>query len=219
MKKLAIISVLLIALVIGALGGFYISMPPSRLVVSCTSDASPLPASWACAYVRVFGGLDPNEQIDGDANISIFAFTMNGYGLESDAYGFSDERTLALLKFFIDEGVDFEAPHDNSLTPLHAAVLMKLEPVLELLVENGAPLNVVIDDGEHLFDGMTPLDMALFLRGAANQRGEDENVRALTALIDTLEEAGAQPSAEHIEARGALHAQGLDGDIGHSHFR
>jgi len=64
------------------------------------------------------------------------------------------ERELAACKMLLDLGADVNAVNDAGNTALHAAAHMRDEPLIQLLVDHGAKLNVKNRDGE------TPLAIA-----------------------------------------------------------
>ena len=99
-----------------------------------------------------------------------------------------EKRHLETIKVLIELGVDVNAVGENGWTALHGAAYMGLDPAIQLLVENGAKMNIIDRFGQ------TPLSIAqgivtVGLGNAANRR--PRNVRRDTA--DLLRRLGATP--------------------------
>ncbi len=69
-----------------------------------------------------------------------------------------NQASLAVAKELIKNGADVNHGADNGFTPLHEAAMRGSKEITELLIENGAEVNIRISSGS--YKGKTPLDLA-----------------------------------------------------------
>lgn len=90
----------------------------------------------------------------------------------------SDDVALAVARLAFEHGADVAARNEGGQTALHLAVMRGSEPIVELLVNQGAEIGV--EDGS----GATPLDLAT--------SGRWENA----SMAELLRRLGAVDSAQ-----------------------
>lgn len=185
-----IILIALATVVVSVLGvaGFFASvltaLGPGEAVLACTTDSYRVTGSVACWWAKGPANIDPNEPaIDGD-EMTVFMFTVNGFGLESGlAPDEHDDRVLDLLEHWSSD-VDWTITDQLGLTPLHAAVLHNDPVLVRALLDMGAPEDLVAGDATETFDGLTPAELVEVLREqTVGTEFDDESARTRRAEI------------------------------------
>jgi hypothetical protein len=109
----------------------------------------PFSRSWCRHYLFAFRGTPEDiESLHRDIGAS---FVVQGQS--------SAQEREEVLRFLIAKGLDVNRIDRHKLTPLHAAVLANSVPEVQLLLRNGARLNVT----DERF-GLTPPELALKLQ-------------------------------------------------------
>jgi len=93
-------------------------------------------------------GLNVNIITEGD-NWNMLHFSLEGTGSEPD---------LKLIKYLIKIGVDVNAREVNLWTPLHFAARRKSTDAMKLLIDAGAEVDAVNDEG------LTPLQLTISVK-------------------------------------------------------
>src|SRR5262245_28376439 len=126
-------------------------------------------------------GADPTtEQKNHITGLMLAAGLGRGLGVFADEYS-TEAQQLEAVKVLLDRHVDLNAVNDAGQTALHFAAL-SMDSVVELLVKNGAKLEVTDRQGR------TPLDMANG-KGGPGRAGQAASPRLST--MELLRKLGA----------------------------
>jgi ankyrin repeat protein len=106
------------------------------------------------------------------------------------SHEYSEKETLDVMKMLIDMGADVNASDDRKVTALHGAAYKAANGAIQLLVEQGA--NLELRDNGHVgafgntvADGLTALDWAMGVPiGASSGIYHPESVELLTKLME-----------------------------------
>jgi len=188
------ILVLVVAVTVFTLGaiGFMISVVssfvPADAVLACTTDSYRVSRALSCWWAKGPADIDPNAPVFDD-EMTVFMFTLNGYGLESGLdLADHNARVLDLLGHWSDD-VDWSLTDQLGLTPLHAAVLHNDPDLVAALLEMGAPEDLTAGDAMDTFAGLTPAEMVEALhthtRGSETMDTPEQNARR-QAIADHL---------------------------------
>jgi hypothetical protein len=148
------------------------SLAPVNAVLACVTDSYQIPRPVACWWVKGPAGIDPNQATSVDDDMTVFMFTLNGYGLESGLDPAEhDARVLDLLQAWSAD-VNWTATDSLGLTPLHAAVLHNQPVLVSALLAMGAPQDVVAADATSTFANRTPAEMVVAIHTLSSNRDE-----------------------------------------------
>ena len=126
------------------------------------------------------GGADPHlTTTDGTTPLMVAA----GLGRHQAESLVTEPHTLAAVELALEIGADVNAVNDVGNTALHAAAHIKLDPLVQFLVDRGAEVNVTNARGD------TPLQIA------DSYRAGSANVSFRTSTGDLLRSLGAREDA------------------------
>ncbi len=181
----AILSLISLCIYAGALWFLLQTNAAIPVLAYTTDDSYPwVPRSLALYYFKRSGYKPDLDLVRGKP---VLHFVINGYGLTASSHEADTEkaRVSRLAAVLLDRCANPDLSSDG-LTPLHLAVLGNASAIADLLIENGANLDIRISRPASPFDGMTARELADRLA----QRGKD--MQAIRAVLSSPFRAGNQ---------------------------
>ena len=138
----------------------------------------------------VDGGADPNMSLqDGTTPLMVAA----GIGRVQDFFEEEEASALEAVRLAVELGTDVKAANRYGQTALHAAAFTGLDPVVQFLVDKGAPVDAVDQVGQ------TPWSVAEAISPVVNRQG---SLRLHKSTADLLLQLGAtRVTAEDLTPR------------------
>jgi hypothetical protein len=187
MKRTILIAMLVVPVIAWtALLALYGAQSSEALILTCVSEDGRLPQGLACAYLTLVRDPDPNQDTEGRSGQTVFGFTVVGHHQDN-------VRSAALIKHFMDKGIEWNAVHDAPLTPLHVAVLFSQEALAKSFIEAGASHSRAIEAPGKAIHGMNALDFARMLKAKAKETGNALELAKHGRMEEFLMRSGAKP--------------------------
>jgi hypothetical protein len=194
-----VVRVLFILAFVGTTG-LYATASTRTLMLTCISDASSLPSSLACTWLKQIRKPDPNEAITPGLPVTqtSLAFLLANDGTNSSKHD-------ALLQHFVEQGIDWEKPHSGIFSPLFMAIVDRDPGLLQKFLDAGAPPQSKIEAPGKRLHQLNALDFTRMLKTKVSQNDATGEAKILLEMEKILLKAGlvATPAPEPAPASDA----------------
>ena len=136
----------------------------------------PLAHFYRWKQINLGGPMTFSDSIAGDISAPHVLLTASG-----GTGGKCDKEILELLKHYIEHGAPLNYYDSLGYTALHLAVIFKKANFVRLLLENGANINLKVNNKKSKINGMSSIEIATLF-------SKKNNSKDLQTIIDLLHE-------------------------------